>query len=140
MRQGPTDLSLSLEQLTGTCEGDPDMAPTPLVAMIQRAWRKPLNQLSDEELGKLVVQQFGFPYILDLIWPKLTADPLFDGGYYPGDVLSNLIRADKGIWAARPEYQAELGVLYRLALERSSDENDAFRDSLSLPDEDKPYN
>ena len=140
MRNYPIDTSLSLEQLTGTSEGDPDTAPTPLVASIQRAWRKPLEQLSDEEIGQLVVQQCGFPYVLDLIWPKLTADPLFDGGYYPGDVLSNLIRADQAIWATRPEYQMELDALYRLALERPADENEGFRESMSLPGDDKPYN
>jgi hypothetical protein len=89
-----TDFSLTLEELTGLDAGDPDDAPTNMVEAIIRSWKKPLNQLSDEEIGQLVVQHDGYPYVLDLVWPKLESDPLFDGGYYPGDVLSNLIRAD----------------------------------------------
>jgi hypothetical protein len=133
MARGGTDFSLSLEQLTGIKEGDPEAAPTPMVAAIRRSWKKPLNELSDDEVGRLVVQHYGYPYLLDLVWPRLTADPLFDGGYYPGDVLSNLIRAEATIWTDRPDYKTELDALYRRALDRPDDENDAFRESLQLP-------
>lgn len=128
-----TDFSLSLEKLTGLEEGDPNEAPTRMVELIIRSWKKPLNQLSNEEIGRLVVQHYGYPYLLDLIWPKLESDPLFDGGYYPGDVLSNLIRGDEDIWAERPEYHDRLEQLYRRALERPLEEADAFRESLNLP-------
>ena len=129
----PPDFSLSLEQLTGLDAGNPDDAPTPMVEAIIRSWKKPLNQLSDEEIGRLVVQHDGYPYVLDLVWPKLENDPLFDGGYYPGDVLSNLIRAGPEIWADRPVYKARLEALYRRALARPDDENVAFRETLHLP-------
>ena len=85
-----TDLCKSLEELTGFDAGDPDDAPTPLVEAIIRSWKKPLSDLSHEEIGDLVIQQDGFPHVLDLVWPKLESDPLFDGGNYPGDVLSSL--------------------------------------------------
>lgn len=133
MVRPPTDFSLTLEELTGIDAGNPDDAPTTMVEAIIRSWKKPLNQLSDEEIGRLVVQHDGYPYVLDLVWPKLESDPLFDGGYYPGDVLSNLIRADPMIWTGRPEYKSRLESLYRRALERSGDENDAFRETLQLP-------
>ena len=133
MTQHRTDFSLTLEQLTGFDAGNPDNAPTNLVEAIIRSWKKPLDQLSDDEIGELVVQHDGYPYVLDLVWPKLESDPLFDGGHYPGDVLSNLIRAPDDIWTDRPEYQRRLETLYRRALERPDDENDAFRESLQLP-------
>jgi hypothetical protein len=133
MAQYDTDFSLSLEELTGLKEGEPEDAPTPMVAAIMRSWKKPMNELSDGEIGQLVVQHYGYPYLLDLVWPKLESDPLFDGGYYPGDVLSNLIRADTNIWADRPEYKTRLDALYRIALSRPDDENDAFRETLQLP-------
>lgn len=92
-----------------------------------------MEQLSDAEIGDLIVQHYGYPFLLDLVWPKLEADPLFDGGHYPGDVLSLLIRADPSIWADRPDYKADLAFLYRQALARPNDENDAFRETLDLP-------
>lgn len=139
----PTDFSLSLEQLTGIDVGDPDdpeNAPTLLVQNILRSWKKPLFQLSNSEIGRFIVQQDGFPYVLDLVWPKLQADPLFEGGYYPGDVLSLLIRAEPEIWADRPEYEAGLSLLYQRALERPMDENDMFRETLGLPGSDAAVN
>jgi hypothetical protein len=131
-----TDFSLSLEELTGSDVGDPndaDNAPTPMIQDILRSWKKPLCQLTDWEIGDLIVQHDGYPYVLDLVWPKLEADPLFEGGHYPGDVLSLLIRADPEIWAGRPEYQAGLGSLYQRALERPLDESEMFRETLNLP-------
>ncbi len=136
----PTDFTKSLEELTGLVEGDPSDAPTPMVAAIRQSWRKPLGQLTAHEIGRLVVQLYGLPYLLDLVFPKLEADPLYDGGYYPGDILSNLIRAGEHIWVDRPQYQEQLDSLYKRALERPLDENDAFRESLSLPDPDSSAN
>lgn len=130
----PFDPTKTLEDLTGLRADDPDVAKTPLIEWIIRSWKKPLCDLSDDEIGRLVVQRDGFPYVLDLVWPKLENDPLFDGGYYPGDVLSSLIRCDPQVWAARPNYQARLDTLYQQALGRNPEENNAFRDSLDLPD------
>jgi hypothetical protein len=138
MRQ--TDVSKSLEELTGLDAGDPRCAPTPLVETIIRSWKKPLRDLSDEEIGDLVVQHDGYPHVLDLVWPKLEADPLFDGGHYPGDVLSLLIRADLEIWVERPEYRTSLESLYERALRRPLAENDTFRESLGLPGSEAPVN
>ncbi|WP_428629850.1 contact-dependent growth inhibition system immunity protein [Sphingopyxis sp.] len=131
----PFDASKTLEDLTGFCVDGRDVAGTPLTVRINRSWKKPLRELSDDEIGRLVVQRDGFPYILDLVWPKLENDPLFDGGYYPGDILSSLIRCEPQVWAARPNYRAQLASLYQRALNREPEENEAFRASLDLPDE-----
>lgn len=136
MTSKPFDPSKTLEELTGFDAGNLKDAGTPLLERVIRSWKTPLQNLSDEEIGRLVVQGDGFPYVLDLVWPKLENDPLFDGGYYPGDMLSNLIRCDPKIWDDRPDYQAQLRALYQRALERNADENEAFRSSLDLPDED----
>lgn len=127
-----TKLSSTLEQLTGRRAGDARDAPTTMVGTIIDACRKPLDQLSDWEIRLLVSQHDGYPYVLDLVWPKLEADPLFDGGMYPGDVLSSLLRADDHVWADRPEYRARLKALCDQALERPDYENRAFRRSLEL--------
>jgi hypothetical protein len=129
-----TDLSKTLEQLCGIDAGSPEVAPTPMVAAIIRSWKKPLSELTDDEIGRLVVQHDGYPHVLDLVWPKLESDPLFDGGYYPGDVLSNLIRADPGIWLERPQYEAALDTLYVRALASPVEESNSFRESLNLPE------
>jgi hypothetical protein len=140
MTRKPIDLDKSLEELTGSTEGDPDDAPTPLVERIRRSWKKPLSSLTDEEIGRLIVQRYGLPYLLDLVWIKLRHDPLFDGGYYPGDVLSNLIRWNKENWKDRPEYEAQLKGFYEEAILRPMEEKDSFLESLGLPVADSPSN
>jgi hypothetical protein len=129
-----TDFGKTLEQLTGLRAGDPSDAPTELVEGILRSWKKPLNDLSNEEICDLVIQHDGYPFVLDLVFPKLETNPLFDGGHYPGDVLSVLIRADPEIWAERPQYKAALQSLYQRALHGSTDDVWGFRDSLGLPE------
>jgi hypothetical protein len=133
MTNKPVDFQKSLQELTGLVEENPEEAPTPLVERIWHSWQKPLSNLSDEEIGRLIIQQCGMPYILDLVWPKLQRDPLFNGGYYPGDVLSALIRSEKSIWNDRPEYKAEATSLYERALQRTDEENFSFLESLGIP-------
>ena len=137
MARKPIDFDRTLEELTGLIEGDPDDAPTPFVERIRRSWKKPLLSLSDEEIGQLIVQRYGLPHILDLVWPKLRRDPLFEGGYYPGDVLSNLIRWEKEHWKGRPEYEAELQDLYQRAIKRPIEEKRSFLESLDLSVDDR---
>ena len=115
-------------------EGDPRDACTPMAAEIYRSWRKPLAHLTDDEIGGLVVQLYGFPYLHGSVIPKLEADPLYDGGHYPGDVLSVLLRAGPDIWVDRLEYQDRLRSFYERAMARPADENDAFRETLGLPE------
>lgn len=134
------DFDKSLEELTGLIEGDPSDAPTPLIGWIRRSWKKPLSSLTDEEIGRLISQRCGIPYVLDVVWIKLRRDPLFEGSYFPGDVLSNLMRWEKENWKDRPEYEAELKSLYERAILRPIEEKDAFLESLGLPNDDSSPN
>lgn len=129
------DFAKSLDELQGLPGGDADGAPTGLVRTIILSRQKPLGALTPEEIGRLVVQMDGLPFILDAAFPLVEADPLTDGGYYPGDILSNLIRADEDIWRERPEYPARLKELYRRALSRPYGEKDAFLESLGIADD-----
>ena len=86
------DLSKSLNELECVDTGRPEEASTSLMRDIIEARKTPLNRLKPEQIGQLILQLYGLPFILDLVFPILDADPLFDGGYYPGDVLSALIR------------------------------------------------
>lgn len=133
-----TDFSKSLDELQGSNPSDPSDAPTPMVADIIRSRRKPLGELTLDEIGRFVVQRDGFPFILDLVWPLLEGDPLIDGGYYPGDILSNLIRADEGIWRDRPAYREGLKLLYRRAVAMPDEDKHAFLESLGLENDCTP--
>lgn len=130
MMIGSTNLSLTLEQLTGTDAGSVDEAPTNMVRDLIGAWKTPLDQLTGREIRLLISQQDGYPYVLDLVWPMLEDDPLLEAEFYPGDILSSLMRADDTAWRDRPNYKRRLKALYERALRRPDDETEALRESL----------
>ncbi|AOG03953.1 hypothetical protein BSY19_3390 [Bosea sp. RAC05] len=130
MMIGPTNLSLTLEQLTGTDVGSVDEASTNMVGDLIGAWKTPLDQLTGREIRLLISQQDGYPYVLDLVWPMLEDDPLLEAEFYPGDILSSLMRADDTAWRDRPNYKRRLKALYERALRRPDDETEALRESL----------
>lgn len=131
---GSTDFNLSLQALEVSDWGEPDADDTHMVKRIYALRRKPLHSLSNDELRLAVSQAVGVPFILDLALERVSSAPLLDGGCYPGDILSALIRADESVWNERPNLREMLPELYRQALDAPIDVNDAFRESLSLPD------
>lgn len=133
-RSERADLSKSLDELEETDSGNPDEALTPMVGECIRARKKPLASLSPDEIGLLVGQQDGAPFILDLVIPLLEVMPLLETRHYPGDVLSSLIRADQSLWEHRPEYREVLAQLYDRVRMLPADETEAFFDSLGIDD------
>lgn len=131
---GATDFNLSLQALEASDWGDPKPDDTQMVKRIYALRRKALHSLSNEELRLAVSQSVGVPFILDLALERVSNAPLLEGGCYPGDILSALIRADESIWDKRPKLREKLPELYRQALDAPIDVNDAFKESLSLPD------
>ena len=124
-------LGRSIDELRGSViDGVEEEAPTDMVRRIISARRKPLNQLADDEIGLLISQGEGFPFILDLVMPKLEEDPLFYGGYYEGDVLKNLLTAEDAVWHARPHYKDQLPELQRRALAAGGEDAEFFAEAL----------
>lgn len=132
MQSERTDLSSTLEQLTGDLVPRPEDAPTPMIKTIYGAHKKPLRELSDWEIGRLISQQDGFPYVLDLVWPRLEESPLLNGGMFPGDILASLLRANDRVWDDRPEYRARLNSLCDRALAHPYYETVEFREMSGL--------
>ncbi|WP_150129678.1 contact-dependent growth inhibition system immunity protein [Bosea sp. RAC05] len=116
--------------MTGTDVGSVDEASTNMVGDLIGAWKTPLDQLTGREIRLLISQQDGYPYVLDLVWPMLEDDPLLEAEFYPGDILSSLMRADDTAWRDRPNYKRRLKALYERALRRPDDETEALRESL----------
>ena len=113
--------------------GDPDPNDTDVVQRIHALRRKPLSDLSDEELRLALSQQVGTPHLLELALDRLRSDPLLECEHYPGDLLAALVRLDESEWADRPDLKADLATYFRMALERQDDDTSALRDILDLP-------
>jgi hypothetical protein len=110
-------LDRSLQQLERDDWGDPDdpkVAPTPLISTCLRLRRKPLGDLTVEDLRILLGQQVSPAHLLPLAIDQLRADPLAQGDLYPGDLLSNVLSQAPEVWTARPDLRAAMdGILER---------------------------
>lgn len=128
-----TDFDLSLQTLEASDWGEPDPGDTHMVKRVYSLRRKALRSLTDDEVRLAIGQRVGFPFVLDLAFERLRDDPLLEGGCYPGDILSALIRADEAVWHNRPHLREKLSELYCQALAAPTDISETFRESLSLP-------
>ena len=131
-RSKRADFAKSLDDMENVDSGDPEDAPTPMIEKALRARKKPLSALRDDEIGLLVSQREGFPFILDLVMPMLEANPLFYARHFPGDLLSSLIGADQKVWNDRPDYRLALAQLYDRVVARPSEDSEAFFESLGI--------
>jgi hypothetical protein len=134
------DQSKSLQEIDGDDWGDPETAETPMIGRVLALRRKPLRDLDDGEVRLAVGQKVGFPIVLEVAIRRLRADPLIEGDYYPGDVLAALVRLDEVDWGGRDDLRSELEALFRQAMEQSTEDTDAFRESLQLPSSGRPFN
>ncbi|OLT09201.1 hypothetical protein BJF78_31185 [Pseudonocardia sp. CNS-139] len=102
------DLHRSLEDLDGERWGAAPPGSTRLVAEVHRLRRRPVGELSVEDLRLLVGQGMALDRLVPLALGHLRADPLASGDLYPGDLLCALLRADPAFWHARADLAAEL--------------------------------
>jgi hypothetical protein len=101
------DRTKSLQQLDGEDWGEPTY-DTHLVTECHRLRRVPLDQFTVENLRIMIGQQIDLEYLLPLALEHLRADPLAEGAYYPGDLLSAVLRAGREIWQHHPDWQSEV--------------------------------
>lgn len=83
--------------------------------------KKPLNSLSLEELRTLIGQGIGLAYLIPISLEALERDALSEGDFYPGDLLSAVLRQP-----LEPENLRRIKAICRTAisrLEASEDHN-----------------
>ncbi|GJF33812.1 hypothetical protein KNE206_65120 [Kitasatospora sp. NE20-6] len=103
----PPDRTRSLDDLEGAWPAPPPGA-TRLVTAVHAARRRPVGDLSVEELRLLVGQNVGLPYVLPLAVAVLRDDPMAEGDFYPGDLLSAVVTRHPAVWAVFPDLRHAL--------------------------------
>ena len=81
----------TLEELENDFWGKPKMK-SHLVTECHRLRKVPLNQFNVENLRIMLGQGSSVKYLLPIAIQKLEKDPLAEGDFYPGDLLSSVIR------------------------------------------------
>lgn len=98
----------TLEQIDGQNWGDPDTAPTGMVARCRQLRRTPLKDLTGSDLRLLVSQQIGLRTLVPKALQLVSNQALLETEFYPGDLLSALLRIDNAYWS---DSSVELGQL-----------------------------
>jgi CDI immunity proteins len=100
----------SLEDLEGERWGEPPY-DSYLVRTCHRLRRKPVDELTNEDLRFLIGQGIGLPHLLDRAVALLEINPLVEGDYYPGDLLAAVLRFGESFLAERSELFRRVAVV-----------------------------
>lgn len=73
-----------------------------IVRTVQAARKKPLSELSNEEIRVLVSQKVGLKYILPIAVAILKRNPMIEACLYEGDLLSCVLRLSPSDWSDNP--------------------------------------
>jgi hypothetical protein len=100
--------SLSLEQIEDNAWGDPPADATRLVRTVHQLRRKPIGTMQVEDLRLLLLQQEGVTVLVPLALTQLEQNPLAEGDFYPGDLLTTILRIPQSYWQQHPEQFARM--------------------------------
>jgi hypothetical protein len=98
----------SLEDIEGSDWGDAPPDATRLIATVYALRRRPITELTVEDLRILLGQGVGVAVLLPIAIDRLESDPLAEGDFYPGDLLVAALRSDL---RGRPEQARRLHVI-----------------------------
>lgn len=87
----------SIEELENDFWGEPEFGSY-VVTVCHRARKKPLSELSAEEIRLLVGQRIGLKYILPLAVELVESEPLLEVTFFEGDLLCQLLRLEEVHW------------------------------------------
>lgn len=65
--------------------------------------KKPLNELSDEEIRLAIGQQMSLQYLVPIALERLAENPLAGGDLYEGALYSAVLRTDPAYWQEKPQ-------------------------------------
>lgn len=81
------------------------------------ARKKPLSELTDEEIRLLIGQRLGLKYLLPMAIDILKADPMIEVTFFPGDLLRQLLELNDEDWIDNKE---ERDAFLRIAINNRS--------------------
>lgn len=81
--------------------------------------RKPLRDLTNEELRVGLEQQVGVEYLVLLAIEQLKSDSLLEARLYGGDLLQSLLDVPFNYWLRNPELQRKAGCIAMTAMHQA---------------------
>jgi hypothetical protein len=72
--------------------------------------------LTVEDLRLLLGQQIGTEWLMPLALAHVTINPLAQGDFYPGDLLTGVLRTDMSYWSSHSDELQVLNEVRRLLM------------------------
>lgn len=116
----------TLEELEKEYWGEPEF-DSHLVTECHRLRRVPLSQFTTENLRIMLGQKFSIKYLLPLAIEVLEKEPLAEGDFYPGDLLSSVLTLPKEEWVQYSMLHKKAKSIVESLKEEPSEIKDAIR-------------
>jgi hypothetical protein len=84
---------------------------TRLVTTVHALRRKPIGELTVEDMRLLIRQDVGLAHILPVALEVLRDDPMAQGDMYEGDLLAAVLTRSPEVWSESPELGRELRLI-----------------------------
>ncbi|MFE5192040.1 contact-dependent growth inhibition system immunity protein [Streptomyces sp. NPDC056628] len=104
----PLNRDRSLEELERDRWPAPSADATRLAATAHALRRRPIGELTVEDMRLLIGQDIGLPYLLPLALEVLRDNPMTAGHMYEGDLLSAVLTRNPAVWTGSSELGREL--------------------------------
>lgn len=123
------DLNRSLQELENCDWGEP-MYNSHLVVTCHRLRCVPLKQFNIEDLRIMIGQNIGLEYLVPLALKHLHRRPLAEGDFFPGDLLTSVLRVEANFWVQFPTYGREVHQIVQKVLSMGQKKRKRFGCSI----------
>lgn len=123
------DRAKSIEELEGVAWAPPPLASY-IVEISFALRRKPLCELTNEELRVGLGQHVGVKYLLPLAIERLKDNPMVEAGLYAGDLLESLLEVPTDYWQRHPHLRHETDLVTEAALDQAANCSDFWQEEI----------
>jgi len=121
----------SIEEIEGAFWDDRGDDEWPLVRRVLAARKKPLRDLTTENLRLLIGQNVALEIVVPRAIAVLEANPLAEGDFYPGDLLESVLSIPRKTWITMPHERTLLeSIVRKLDVDAAEGMNKEIRDDL----------
>jgi hypothetical protein len=106
------DRKKTLTELEGNDWGEPEFHSS-LVIRCHKLRKKPLKEFTVNDLRLLIGQNISLEYLIPIALEYLKEDLLVEGIYYPGDLLSNVLKIKHDFWLENEELKRKMDQLLK---------------------------
>ncbi|RSM41901.1 hypothetical protein DMA12_23460 [Amycolatopsis balhimycina DSM 5908] len=125
------DESLTLEQIEDHRWGNPPADATRLIKTVYELRHKPISAMDIEDLRLLLLQQESLDVLVPVALNHLEQNPLAEGDFYPGDLLTAVLKSPHAYWQQHPDqYRRASAVITAVEALGNLDDKDAPHDTI----------